>query len=1005
MNNFNKVISLLTVFLITSCSQTINRSVRNQTPQQANGITMNSPATNWINSGNQNNFPLSGTCVCNDSISLDANGNVVTQSITNNIVTLSIAGQNIGTAQCINGNWSGTYNLSGISDSLAHLISASMPCGTSSLGPAQDTLGKDTVAPTVTVVVPAQIDPSQPYPLTGTCNDNGDSIELTSATMTPSPVTTTCNSGSYTAGPVQFTGAANSTVIVNATITDPAGNSASSSGQGVMSDTPASISINNLPNPINSTNTNSTALSGSCSCPAGDTNQSDNFVSVSLNGSVLASNIPCSSNGMWNYNPNFNSINDGNLNFIANLNCGSDTAGPVNQTTIKDTTLPTVTITLPAEVMANTNYSLSGSCSESNQNVTLTSTYMNPPTIVAPCTNGTYSTPNNITFNAPGSTNISVNASIQDVAGNTGTDTANTVMDDVDPAIVINPIGQVNANSLPTTNIEGTCECPVSATPQTINVYINNTLLGNTTCSSNGTWSIPLGNNYANLNSQTMPVSAQLNCGNEPPSNDTDQLVIDTKVPTVDLNLPSQVNNTNIYSLTGTCSESGAVVTLTNTNGGMSPSSITAVCNGTNFTTTNSVTFNAANGQTINVAATIADSTGNIGQDPNNQTMMNNTPGHLTITGPNYVNLNNQGATPLEGTCQCPGGSTAGSNPNVSLAVNGNSNLISPNQVTCSVWQAGRNYIINNSVPQGNALITASLNCGNSTVGPETLSVIKDTIAPTIDVLPYNNVANSSINSGQSYPIRIRCQSVGDNINLNISLFGSMNSSQNAATTCNQNNSTYTTANAGIVGNDGDNWKVTATITDAAGNTASDFISHPIRKINFSYTHPNHQGDTRCTGEINTVSNAQAQCMNFFNTVCNAPNKAFYTFNQDNISDPYNARLWIVPGNHRTRSIIINVPLTGRYKIHHLAHRGENGDYCQASENYHWSIGNVAGADVMDRGCRNSEKNNDVFDQHLNVSTLNLQAGNQPFSLRMDNAWINNSVAAAALCLEYIDSI
>ncbi len=294
---------------------TATRIFKKDTVAPAMAIT--APAANsYINISNVGTFTISGTC-------------------SENTQTVSITGAATGTATCASGIWSASLNFSAASDGTVSITTTHSDVAGNQVSDTR-TFIKDTLEPILAISTPAAnsyINASSvaSFTVMGTCSENARLITVTG----DATGTFTCSGGAW-AGNLNFSAAAQGSIVINLSHSDIAGNSSSVSRSFIKDTVLPLITLSSPANGayINASNAGSYTFSGTCS---------ENGQSVNITGSA-ASSTTCTS-GSWLKTMDLSSLSDGVVNFTVGI---SDVAGNAASSSVnlnKDVILPSVTLT------------------------------------------------------------------------------------------------------------------------------------------------------------------------------------------------------------------------------------------------------------------------------------------------------------------------------------------------------------------------------------------------------------------------------------------------------------------------------------------------------------------------------------------------------------------------------------------------------------------------------------------------------------------------------------
>ncbi|MBG4156750.1 BapA prefix-like domain-containing protein [Pseudomonas aeruginosa] len=455
----------------------------NSSPGASVTVDSQAPAAPVLNPSN--GTTLSGTAEPGATVTLtDGNGNPIGQVTADG-----------------SGNWSFTPGTPLANGTVVN-ATASDPTGNTS-APASTTV--DSVAPAAPVV-----NPSNGAEISGTA-EPGATVTLTDGSGNPIGQVTADGSGNWSFTP--STPLADGTVV-NATATDPAGNTGGQGSTTVDAIAPATPPVNL---------SNGSSLSGTAE--PGST-----VILTDGNGNPIAE-VTADGSGNWTYTPSTPIANGTVVNVVAEDAAGN--SSPPATVTV-DSSAP------PAPVINPSNGVVISGTAEAGATVTLTDAGGNPIGQVTADGSGNWS----FTPGTPLANGTVIVATATDPTGNTGPQAATTV-DSVAPAApVVNP-----SNG---TTISGTAE----AGAKVILTDGSGNPIGETTADGSGNWTFTPATPLAN--GTVVNAVAQDPAGNTGPQGST---TVDAVAP----NTPV-VNPSNGNLLNGTA-EPGSTVTLTDGNG------------------------------------------------------------------------------------------------------------------------------------------------------------------------------------------------------------------------------------------------------------------------------------------------------------------------------------------------------------------------------------------------------------------------------------------------------
>ncbi|WP_121343428.1 Ig-like domain-containing protein [Pseudomonas aeruginosa] len=455
----------------------------NSSPGASVTVDSQAPAAPVLNPSN--GTTLSGTAEPGATVTLtDGNGNPIGQVTADG-----------------SGNWSFTPGTPLANGTVVN-ATARDPTGNTS-APASTTV--DSVAPAAPVV-----NPSNGAEISGTA-EPGATVTLTDGSGNPIGQVTADGSGNWSFTP--STPLADGTVV-NATATDPAGNTGGQGSTTVDAIAPATPTVNL---------SNGSSLGGTAE--PGST-----VILTDGNGNPIAE-VTADGSGNWTYTPSTPIANGTVVNVVAEDAAGN--SSPPATVTV-DSSAP------PAPVINPSNGVVISGTAEAGATVTLTDAGGNPIGQVTADGSGNWS----FTPGTPLANGTVIVATATDPTGNTGPQAATTVDAVAPPAPVIDP-----SNG---TTISGTAE----AGAKVILTDGNGNPIGETTADGSGNWTFTPATPLAN--GTVVNAVAQDPAGNTGPQGST---TVDAVAP----NTPV-VNPSNGNLLNGTA-EPGSTVTLTDGNG------------------------------------------------------------------------------------------------------------------------------------------------------------------------------------------------------------------------------------------------------------------------------------------------------------------------------------------------------------------------------------------------------------------------------------------------------
>ncbi|MCW8416031.1 Ig-like domain-containing protein [Pseudomonas paraeruginosa] len=541
----------------------------------ADGSVINASATDAAgNTSGQASVTVDGVAPATPTVNL-SNGSSLTGSAEPNSTVTLTDGNGNPIAEVTadgSGNWTYTPSTPIANGTVVNVV-------------AQDAAGNNSPGASVTVdsQAPAApvINPSNGITISGSA-EPGSTVTLTDGNGNSIAQVTADGSGSWTFTP--STPLANGTVV-NATATDPTGNTSAPASTTVDSVAPAAPVVN----PSNGAEISGTAEPGA---------------SVTLtdgNGNPIGQVIADGS-GNWSFTPT-TPLADGTVVNATATDAAGNTSGQAS-VTVDGVAPATPTVNL------SNGSSLTGSA-EPNSTVTLTDGNGNPIAEVTADGSGNWT----YTPSTPIANGTVVNVVARDAAGNSSPPATVTVDSSAPPAPVINP-----SNG---TTISGTAEAGASVTL----TDGNGNPIGQVTADGSGNWSYspatPLANGTVIVATATDPT------GNTGPQAAT---TVDSVAPPAPL-----VNPSNGATISGTA-EAGAKVILTDGNG--NPIGETTADGNGNWSFTPGTPL--ANGTVVNAVA--QDPAGNTG--PQGSTTVDSVAPPSPVVNPSNGNVINGTAEP-----------------------------------------------------------------------------------------------------------------------------------------------------------------------------------------------------------------------------------------------------------------------------------------------------------------------------------------------------------------------
>ena len=327
---------------------------------------------------------------------------------------------------------------------------------------------RDTVAPVLTLTSPAANFAAQTsITLQGAC-ETGLPV-IASGTGLLSNVSITCTGSLYSQ--LVYFSPGDGVKSVTVKQTDAAGNSTPISRSFIRDTTQPALTQTTRSSPYYN-NANSATFGGAC----------ETGLTVFVTGGTDSSNFACSG-GTWSYTT-ATKTTDASRTYTFTQTDAAGNQGQISATWIRDTVAPALTLTSNANFVTSGNsVTFAGTC-ESGLSISVSNAQSGTVT----CSGGTWSYAATQTTDG----NYSYTFSETDLAGNPSSVAGSWTRSTSGPTITItqNPTQVTNGNSLA---ISGNCSGGTAGSNGIINISLNGSANGTTTCTSNngtaGTWS------------------------------------------------------------------------------------------------------------------------------------------------------------------------------------------------------------------------------------------------------------------------------------------------------------------------------------------------------------------------------------------------------------------------------------------------------------------------------------------------------------------------------------
>ncbi|WP_370453785.1 beta strand repeat-containing protein, partial [Reichenbachiella sp. MSK19-1] len=787
-------------------------------------------------------------------------------------MTVTINGATYAVTPDASGNWSvdtetatpASGTLGAFSDGNTYSVVATVTdgAGNTATDASTDELVIDTTDPTVPTVVSQTTSDTTPV-ITGTTGTGGALPSGETMTVTINGATyavTPDASGNWsvdteTATPASGTLGAFSdgnTYSVVATVTDGAGNTATDASTDELvidSSVPTTPTVDALTS--NDTTPVITGTTGTgAALPSGET------MTVTINGATYA--VTPDASGNWSVDTETATPASGTLGTFTDGNTYSVVAtvtdGAGNTATdassdelVIDTTDPT-TPTVDALTSNDTTPVISGTTGTGGalpSGETMTVTINGATYAVTPDASGNWSVDTETATPASGTlgtftdgNTYPVVATVTDGAGNTATDasTDELVIDTTDPTVPT-VVSQTTSDTTPV--ISGTTGTG-AALPGDENMTV--TINGATyavTPDASGNWSVDTetatpasGTLGAFTDGNTYSVVATVidGAGNTATDGSTDELVIDSSVPTTPT-VDALTSNDTTPVITGTTGTGGALpsgetmtVTINGATYNVTPDASGNWSVDTETATPASGTLGTfTDGNTYPVVATVTDETGNTATDGSTDELVIDT---TDPTTPTVDALTSNDTTPvISGTTGT--GAALPSGETMTVTINGATYTVTPDASgnwsvdtetatpasgTLGAFSDGNTYQVVTTVTDGAGNSSTDASSDElviDTTDPTTPTVVSQTTSDTTPVISGTTGTGGALPSGETMTVTIN----GATYNVTPDASGNWSVDTETATPASGTLGTFT---------DGNTYPVVATVTDGAGNTATD---------------------------------------------------------------------------------------------------------------------------------------------------------------------------------------
>ncbi|MDO7086691.1 choice-of-anchor L domain-containing protein, partial [Pseudocolwellia sp. AS88] len=346
------------------------------------------------------------------------------------VVTVDIVGATPATqdVNCNVGMWMATFDVSAIADgSNVITVDASQTDNVGNSSSVQGIEDKDTVVPIVTIsTLPnGTATNTNSYPVDGTCTNGDGNVSVTLPGAATPTKSVSCSSSTWsTTYNISAIADGTNAISVDAAQTDTAGNVGNATQKQANKDATPPVVVINTPATVNQSNEATYPVSGTCTSSDGD-------VTVGIGGATPPSQTATCSGGTWNAVFDVSALSEGTNQLTVTANQADSVnnyteATPKNAN--KDTTAPVVVITnlTNANLSNQASYSLTGTCTNGDGNVTASLTGASPGSQSVACSTGSWSATFDVTAVSDGTGTLIANANQTDAQSNAGTATQKT---------------------------------------------------------------------------------------------------------------------------------------------------------------------------------------------------------------------------------------------------------------------------------------------------------------------------------------------------------------------------------------------------------------------------------------------------------------------------------------------------------------------------------------------------------------------------------------------------
>ena len=671
-----------------------------------------SPAV--ISTVNQGNYPLAGSCSEKGTI------------------TVAIGTLEEKTKECSNGQaWSFRFDVSALTTGSVDIVLSMVdevgnPSVKQTISVVRDVVGPQVGITTTAVNAAITGTNVEGYDLRGTCQ-GATSVAVTIGSLAKDDVNCASDSWRLSGKDVRDIPEGNVSIVVRQE--DEHGNPGEATLSVIKDVTPPVLGVTSSSLTINMANQNGhQGIQGTC--------EGAQQVMVTV-GSAQAQGVPCASSA-WVFSA-ISSVGEGSHAVTLTQADELGNTATLNPTLVKDVTAPTFAFgsNLGINSANQRQYSLSGTCGETGT-ITVTVAGLNP--VTATCDGANWSS-TGVDASSLVDGQVSISASMVDAVGNPAASalTTRVTKDVTTQAVAIGSLDVINSANKGAYEVSGTCSSHAGNVTVTL---VSTQTVSQTAACQNSRWATGAFN-VSTLADGTVSVTAVFGAV----QGSGRSVIKDTAAPTITLATDlSAINKANqgAYTISGTCNEASAVVTVTV---GALPAR-TTTCVGTTWslgdynastTTGNSVAITASikdqyeNTQAANnvtvprdiVAPIVSISSTSLHinkLNKSNYTLEGSCEAGVSVSG--YINKLNKSNYTLEGSCE------AGVSVSVTVATLG------PESLSCggdSTWSLSSLNTSALSEGAGLSLVVSQTDSAGN-VGSVTATFDKDTTAPTVAI-------------------------------------------------------------------------------------------------------------------------------------------------------------------------------------------------------------------------------------------------------------------------------